>query len=208
MASLLKQHKLMHKPLSTIAEIRSGQTFRGSIKDSPTGNVRVLQIRDIKACTEIAPGTLPRIRWISSHQTGRLKDGDIVMPARGEYYSAAMYKTVTDGKDGSSETPVVATNQLFILNSRTAEVTNEYLCWYLNQQAPQQYFKTYCNRTSIAMLNIQSLGALPVPLPALEIQHKIVALHQCWQREQQLTQQLLNNREQMLKGVYQQLLEP
>lgn len=57
------------------------------------------------------------------------------------------------------------------------------------------------------MLNKQSLGALPVKLPPLATQQKIVFIQRCWEQEKQLTEQLLSNRELMLDGIFQQLLE-
>lgn len=56
------------------------------------------------------------------------------------------------------------------------------------------------------LLSKHSLGALKIPLPRLETQQKIVELQQLWEQEQQLTQQLLNNRETLLKGMFKQLL--
>jgi restriction endonuclease S subunit len=57
------------------------------------------------------------------------------------------------------------------------------------------------------MLGIDSLGALPVPVPSLETQRKILALQRLWEQEKQLTEQLLHNRETMLASIFQHLLE-
>jgi restriction endonuclease S subunit len=57
------------------------------------------------------------------------------------------------------------------------------------------------------MLRIHTLGALPVPVPPLETQRKIVALQRLWEQEKQLTERLLHNRETMLAGIFQHLLE-
>ena len=200
--ALLSKIQFMQKPLHKLANIRSGHTFRGSIIASPSGNVRVVQIKDIKACNALNGKTLPLIKWPAVKTPKALQAGDIVMPARGERYNAAIYK-----QEAGENEPVIATNQLFILHSRTNSVTNEYLCWYLNQALSQHYFKTHRSGTSIPMLNKVSLAALPVQLPALEIQHEIVAMNAIWQQEKQLTKKLLDNREQMLNGIFQQLLK-
>jgi len=192
----------MYKPLNKLVEIRSGHAFRGSISDTPEGDVRVLQIKDIKACATINEEGLPRIRWTNAKAPTALKKGVIVMPARGEHYNAATYI-----KQDDSDKPVVATNQLFILRSRSDAVTTEYLCWYLNQASSQHYFKTHASGTSIPMLKKHSLGALQVKLPPLDIQHKIVSIYALWLQEKQLNEKLQNNREQMLHGIFQQLMK-
>lgn len=203
--ALLTNTTFMQTPLHKLADIRTGHTFRGSIAESPTGNVRVMQIKDIKACTSVNEKSLPLIKWATDKAPKALQTGDIVMPARGEHYNAAIYKATQ-----SNNRPVIATNQLFILrahmNDNANSVTNEYLCWYLNQTLSQHYFKTHRSGTSIPMLNKYSLAALQIQLPPLEIQHKIVAMNAIWQQEKQLTEKLLDNREQMLNGIFQQLL--
>jgi hypothetical protein len=44
-------------------------------------------------------------------------------------------------------------------------------------------------------------------VPSLDTQRQIVALNRLWEQEQVLTQKLLQNREQMMQGVFQQLLK-
>lgn len=186
------------KSLQTIADIRAGYTFRTKITDDPQGGIRVLQIKDIKGRSEVQPEPLPRIQWQGAGAPPLLAAGDIVLPARGEYYNAA----IADGA-----VPVIATSQFFVLEVRNKAITPEFLCWYLNQPAAQNYFRANRTGTGMPMLGKQILGALPVPVPPLATQHKIVALQRLWEREKQVTEQLLHNRETMLAGIFQHLLE-
>lgn len=188
----------MRKQLHTIADIRAGHTFRGKIKNDLQGDIPVLQIRDIKDHTTLTTENLPRIKWQNLKEAATVRTDDILMPARGEYYKAAIMR---------GGEPAVATSQLFVLRLKTKEMMPEYLGWFLNQRTAQQYFLTHRSGTSIPMLNKQSLGMLEVSIPPLETQAKIVAIQECWEQEKQLTEQLLINREQMLNGIFQQLLE-
>jgi hypothetical protein len=188
----------MHKPLKALADIRTGYTFRGKIKEDPQGEVRVLQIKDIKGRREVLTEQLPRMQWQGAGVPPLLVAGDIVLPARGDYYHAAL-------ADGAA--PIVATSQLFVLHPSNKTVTAEFLSWYLNQPAAQNYFRANRTGTSISMLSRQVLGALSVPVPTLAIQHKIVALRLLLEREKNITEQLLHNRQQMFAGIFQHLLE-
>ena len=188
----------MHKPLHSLAAIRTGHTFRGRITEDPQGDIHYVQIKDIKGQTQLRSETLPRTNWQGPAEPPMLGAGDILLPARGEYYDAVV-------ADGAA--PVVATSQFFVLRPRSDAVTADYLGWYLNRPEARSYFLTHRTGTSIPMLSKSSLGELPVPVPTLEVQHQILALQQLWEQEQELTELLLHNRERMLTGIFQQLLE-
>ncbi|MEG7521823.1 MAG: restriction endonuclease subunit S [Chromatiales bacterium] len=188
----------MRKPLYTIANIRAGHTFRGKINEDPTGNLPVLQIKDLKDRAMLTADQLPRINWQGAKEAATVKPGEILLPARGEYYRASILR---------GDEPVMAASQLYVLRITSKQIVPEYLNWYLNQSVAQHYFLTHRSGTSMPMLNKQSLGALPVAVPTLATQEKIVSVQRCWEEEQQLTKQLLANRERMLNGIFQQLLE-
>lgn len=188
----------MHKHLKTLADIRTGHTFRGKIVDDSQGDIRFVQIKDVKGQTSLQSESLPRMQWPGTGEPPLLTEGDILIPARGEHYDAA----VIDGR-----VPSIATSQLFVLHPRSKNISSEYLVWYLNQPAARNHFRAHSTGTSIAMLNKTTLGALLVPVPPLETQRKIVALQRLWEQEQLLTEQLLHNRETLLAGVFQHLLE-
>lgn len=188
----------MRKPLNTIANIRAGHTFRGKINEDPTGNLPVLQIKDLKGRAMLTADQLSRINWQGAKVVATVQPGEILLPARGEYYRASILL---------GDEPVIATSQLYVLRLTSKEITPEFLNWYLNQSPAQHYFQTHRSGTSMPMLNKQSLGALPIAVPTLATQEKIVSVQRCWEQEQQLTKQLLANRKKMFNGIFQQLLE-
>jgi restriction endonuclease S subunit len=189
----------MKHPLGSIADIRTGHTFRGRINEDPAGEVPVVQIKDLKGHPWVTSEGLPRIRRPKEKSLDPARPGDILLPARGEHYHAAILQ---------GDEPAIATNQLYVLVPKSERITMEFLTWYLNQRAAQHYFSTHRSGTNIPMLNIASLGALPVPLPPINIQDKIVRLNRIWIEEKALTERLLKNREIQLKAIFQRLLEP
>lgn len=189
---------LMRKPLHTIADIRTGHTFRGKIKEDPEGDFPVLQIKDLKERTRVISAQLPRIKWQSDREPTPAIAGDILLPTRGEHYKAVILQ-------GSE--PVIVTGQLFVLRPKSKQLMPKFLAWYLNQKTAQHYFLSHRTGTGIPMLNKQPLGLLKIPMPPLETQQKIVAIHDLWVQEREVTEQLLDNRETMLNGIFHNLLE-
>lgn len=188
----------MAEPLNAIADIRAGHTFRSRIDEDPVGNIPVVQIKDLKDRAMLTADQLPRINWQGAKAITNVQPGDIVLPARGEYYQASVLQ---------GDEPVIATSQLFVLRLTSKDITPEYLNWYMNQRVAQNYFLTHRSGTSMPMINKQSLSELPVAVPPLATQERIVSVQRCWEQEKQLTEQLLTNREKMLNGIFQQLLE-
>ena len=188
----------MRKPLRTLAEIGIGHSFRSGIDDDARGDIRVLQIRDIKDSVDLRPDLLPRIIWSGDGKPPLLKPGDVVLPSRGGRYDAVLVR---------SKEPMLASGQLYVLHPSHRSLLPEYLCWFLNQPASRNYMLKNRAGTGIPSLSRQVLGDLSVPVPALETQRKIVALQQLWQQEQSLTRQLLVNRQTMLDSMFGKFLE-
>ncbi|MEO5558100.1 MAG: restriction endonuclease subunit S [Dokdonella sp.] len=187
----------MRKPLRAIADIGVGHSFRLGIEDDPAGDIRVLQIRDIKGAGIIQEDALLRMTWPASGEPPLLKPGDVVLPSRGGRYDAVLIQ----GKE-----PMLASGQLYVLHASQRSLLPEYLCWYLNQPASRSYMLRNRAGTGIPSLSRQVLGDLPVPVPSMETQRKIVALQQLWQHEQDLTQKLLANRQKMLDSLFGKLV--
>lgn len=188
----------MRKPLNKLADIRVGYSFRTKIENDPLGDIRVLQISDIRNADELDPDTLPLVQWTVANKPPLLRRGDVVMPARGDHYDALVIE---------SDEPMVASGQLFVIEPRQSGVRSDYLCWFLNQPEARNYMLKNRAGSSIPSLSRPVLGDLPVTVPSLETQQKILDLAQLWQQEQSLSQQLLANRQKMLEGIYSKLLE-
>ena len=188
----------MRKPLYKLADIRVGYSFRTKIENDPLGDVRVLQISDIRNAAVLDPDTLPLVKWMVANAPPLLRRDDVVMPARGDHYDALVIE---------SDEPMVASGGLFAIEPKSEVVRPDYLCWFLNQPESRNYMLKNRAGSSIPSLSRAVLGDLPVIVPSLETQQKILDLAQLWQHEQSLSQQLLANRQKMLDGIYNKLLE-
>lgn len=205
----------MHVPtklmaLGDIATIRSGFTFREKIDELTSGgNARVAQIKDVRNEWETTQSSLlkanqlPMIQW-EGKDKAFVDSGTVLLPSRGSkggYFRASCLIL-----DSPAELPVVVSSQFLVLTPKP-EVLPEFLCWSLNRPDIQYLLSEGMSQgSSIVMLNTANAAAIQLKVPSLATQQKIVRLNELWEREQQLTQELLRNRESMLQGMYQHLL--
>jgi len=192
----------MRQQLKDIAEIRTGHTFRGKVPEDPKGDSRVLQIKDLRGKMVITSDTLPFINANDINRTNHLVLDDVLMPARGEHYNAAIFKP-----SKGSNAAVVASNQVLIIRVNKNKILPDYICWYLNQNEAKNYIKNEIRGTNIPMITKDSLSRLMVKVPPIGTQKKVVELVKLWHKEKELTEKLIKNRERMLNGMFNQILE-
>ncbi|MCK9246579.1 MAG: restriction endonuclease subunit S [Anaerolineaceae bacterium] len=197
--------------LGEIAEIRTGFTFRERVEEvSAGGNAHVAQIKDVRGAWEatntprLQAHQLPLINWQGKDKAFALP-GAVLLPARGAKGGYFRASCLVSGQE--SALPVVVSSQFLVITAREG-VLPEFLCWSLNRPAMQYWLSEGAGGqgTSLVMLTTKVAKALELEIPGIPIQQKILHLNELWEKEQQLTQALLNNRESMLQGMFQQLL--
>lgn len=184
--------------LGDIADIRSGYTLREAITPVPGGGVRILQIKDIERGWQWDPDVLPAITWEQHALPPLLEQGQIVVAARGNRNTAAVYR---------GDIPVIATNQFLVvtLKKKESDFVPEYLGWVLNQPMIQLQFQR--SGSNIQLITKAALMQVLVPVPAVETQHQISQLQRIWHHEDDLINKLQNNRRQLEVGILQKLLK-
>tara|TARA_R110000796_G_scaffold186678_2_gene303590 strand:- start:19290 stop:19925 length:636 start_codon:yes stop_codon:yes gene_type:complete len=199
------------KALGDIAEVRTGFTFREKVEEISTGgNAHVAQIKDVRGVleatytTELRAHQLPQINW-QGKDKAFVNPGAVLLPARGAkggYFRASYLMP-----DSKSDLPVVVTSQFLVIIPKPG-VLPEFICWSLNRPEMQHMLSEGAGSqgTSLVMLSTKAAKSLELAVPNITIQKKIVHLNELWEKEQQLTQALLNNRETMLQGMFQHLL--
>lgn len=177
-------------PLKDIASIRSGYLFRGKIEADPAGQYPVLQIGDIKPDSPIVPHLLTRVNLPDVRPSHLVATNEVVFISRGTRKRAvAMVEPIENA---------IATAQLFVLHPDET-VLPEYLAWYLNQREAQQYIEEHSTGTNVSLITMESLGKLPVQLPPLKIQQRIVEIHELALREKHLLAQIQAKRQTLIE---------
>lgn len=185
--------------VNEIVEVRSGYTFRKATAEPEAGELLGLHIGDIRHASVIDPSQLAHIELQSSGRPTLLMAGDVVLAAKGSHNRAALFL--------DEHRQVVPSNQFLVLSIRNRQLTSPaFLCWMLNYENTQKKLAEYRTGTNIFSISKKALQSLELALPSIEAQEKILRMHDSWEEEQRLTEALTRNREAMLHGMFQQLL--
>lgn len=187
--------------IADIADVRTGYTFRGLREGAAGEPVRAVQIGDLRDVTVVQPGNLSLAQWEGTGEVPALKEGEVLLAAKGNHNRAALFS------GPQADTRVVPSSQFLILTlKRAARVLPAYLCWALNYPPTQKLIAEHRRGTSIASVSKAALLQVPVPVPALGVQEKILRLQHLWDEERAIYAALAQNRETMLTGMFSKLI--
>ena len=177
--------------LSSIADAKAGYPFRGAVTDVRDGPVRVLQIRDVSSEGVADWSGVLRTALGGRREPEWVIKGDLVFVVRGTHYFAA----VIDNIPG----PTVFGPHLFHLRlKKKVRVLPRFLAWQLNQPPIQRCLHQAAEGSNQLSIRRAELESLPIGIPSMTDQQRIVDLAELAARERMLLGQLIRNREQEL----------
>ncbi len=192
----------MERLLKEIADIQAGYSFRGTIPVSKNGTYRVIQIKDVGYDGTISNNELVKVKIDSINSEYLTAAGDILFTSRGTTRRAA----VIDKKTADA----IFVSQLYALKIRTAAdavaaaasiTIPEYLAWYLNQPPAQEFFEANSSGSYIQNIRRDVLANLPVKLPPVKMQRKIVNIYRLGLREKEIAEKVLIKRRQVTESA-------
>lgn len=182
-----------------LATVRTGYTFRTDGSGEARSGLLGLQIRDIRRVQIVDSSQLSSVEWHGSGDPPILAPNDLVLAAKGERNFAALFV--------DHEALVVPSSQLLVLSVKNErETLPAFLCWILNFEPTQRRLAEYQTGTKIPSLSKKALLDVVVPVPPIETQQAILHLQSLRNEEHRLVRELETNRDKMLHGVYQELL--
>lgn len=188
--------------LSDIADIRLGHPFRGTVEQYDNGDVKVIQVKDTEATGEINQNTVVQTQLSTKKQPDWLQNGDVLFVAKGAKHYSVLVEQVLERS--------VCSPHFFVIRIKPtwrAVILPDFLCWQLNQQPAQRYFKATAEGTMYLSIRRQVLENVPIKVLKFEKQQQLAALHRSGVREQKVLQKLIANRQQQLEAIAIQALE-
>jgi len=180
--------------LNDVAEVRSGFSFRGAIDSLPPGDVMVLQVRDVTVNGSPEWPNLLRKELPNSRAPDFLRGGDVLITTRGRR-NDALALPVPPGE------AVAATNLFIIRILEDTPLLPAFLAWQINQKPAQDFLMAAATGSHILNLTRPALEALPIALPNLEQQQRLVDLANSIAQEQTLLTRLIENRQQQMDAL-------
>lgn len=183
----------MMAKLTALVEVQAGHPFRGSVPEDPEGNAFAVQMRDVSPDGGIAWAELLRTSLDGRKSPVWLQPGDVIFVARGARNYALSLQDV----------PVraVCSQYFFLLRVKSTGLLPEFLAWQINRAPAQRYLAKNAEGTDQLSIRRGVLEALPISVPPLEQQQRIVALAKDASRERQVLETLIRNREQLLDAL-------
>ncbi|MBU6340107.1 MAG: restriction endonuclease subunit S [Bacteroidetes bacterium] len=182
----------MQKRLEDIASITSGVYE----KVHPSGDTLYLQGKHFDAYGRIRRDMIMHPELQADERLGKhlLRDGDILLIAKGENNKACLYQKEIG--------QAVASSTFFLIRLTESGLLPEFLQWYFNTEYMKDMFSALSLGTQIASLSKKTLSEIEVPVPPLTKQKEMLEMQRLWDTEKALTTELLNLKD----TLYQKLL--
>ena len=194
----VRQQNIESVPLCAIAEIFSGYHFRGKVEPDESGNALIIQVRDLDDRRQLDLNQLTRAQ-IPKPAEYAVQSGDVLFLTRGyKPHGVVVHQPPAS---------CVPTSYFLVLRADQQRVLPEYLAWVLNSPAFQSDLMKATQGTVMAVVSKKRFENLPIALPDLETQQKIVGLFTLLGREKELTHQLLERREKLLHQSASKILQ-
>lgn len=180
--------------LNEIADIRTGYSFRTKLEPDAEGNALVVQLKELSEKNKIDISTAVRINMSDISENYLLQKGDLVFRSRGMDSTAAIM-------DITSNNIILSAPFQRIRLHDTMKVIPQYLLWYINSKDAQAYFSANKTGTSVSMISTAVLANLPVIIPSLEMQKKIVEINILSEKEIELQEELIRKKRLLTETV-------
>ena len=157
--------------LIDIATVKTFLTFRDQAPTySDNGNAFGITTKDLVS-NWAEFDNLATIEINESMTQKDLQTGDILMPSRGDYYPARLFK--------KKNIPSFPIGQINVITLQK-EIVPGYLAWYLNRPEIQNLIFQSLNGTTIKSLNKSRLNSLPISVPDHNTQIDIVRVQEIY----------------------------
>ena len=161
--------------LRDYAQIYTGYTYRGSLKESTKGNTAIIQMSDASQEGVAQPAQFARTQLDQFPAHYLLGPGDLIFRARGLVNTCALIT------EPLARTICIAP-LIFIRVVVPNELLPAYLQWFINLTSTQKQIATFARGSTVRMISVEAMLGLELVVPTLASQQEIIATTQLQQQ--------------------------
>jgi hypothetical protein len=180
----------MTRKIKDLATIQTGYQFRGKVQPVEAGTHNVVQPKDVDDQGRLHAEALDRVTPKRPVEAFLLRPGDVLFLSRGNRPVAV---TVTEPLEDT-----FVSSYFFLVRPNKNLVRPRYLAWSINVPL-RATLATLMQGTYVPQASIVDFGELPVDLPPLAVQDRIVALDDLGRREQHLAEEVARRRAELVR---------
>jgi hypothetical protein len=183
-----------------MATVQMGFSFRARLEAVESGDVAVIQMKDLRDDHTVDCGDLVKIDMTDVKEHHLVRKGDLVLRSRGLVTTSAIVPE-------ELAIAVVAAPLLRIRVKNAERVLPEYLNWCINQRDAQAFLHSRSIGTAQKMIGKEALDELEVFVPDLARQKNIVEMASLSAREQVLLHALAEKRNHYISELLMQCVK-
>lgn len=184
----------LSESLGDVAAIAAGYPLRGAVDELVSGEVAIVQMRNVDADGGIRWNEVQRIALPSKRPPTFLAVGDIIFTTRGTRNFALALDTV--------EGEAVCSPHFFVIRVLDARrIAPAFLAWQINQRTAQEYFQREATGSHILNIRREVIEKLPLAIPPLATQRAIVALADAARAERAALTRMIENRNHQIEAI-------
>jgi hypothetical protein len=180
----------MTSKIKEIATVQTGYQFRGKIEPTEAGTHYAIQLKDIDDEGRLHVEGLDPVTPKRSVEAFLVSPGDVLFLARG---NRPMAVTITHPVEDT-----FVSSYFFLIRPNESVVRPGYLTWAINVSL-QTRLATLMQGTHVPQVSIGDFRELPVDLPSLAVQDRIVALDELGRRERWLAEEVTRRRAELVR---------
>lgn len=182
--------------LKDCADIFTGLTVRGRVENDPSGECLLIQYMNVHPEKGIDFSTCHKIKTalVPSHQV--LQKGDILLVAKGGKTFAYIF---------NEDITAAAVSVFLIIRVTTKSVLAPWLALFLNHGSGSQQLEKKKEGTAVLNLNKSEVDNLELNVPDVMHQQRVIAIMGLWEREKQLTMQMIEKKNKFYSAMIDQV---
>lgn len=184
--------------LATVARVRAGYPFRGSVEEIEGGDALAVQMKDVEVGGGVNWPLVIRTTLAGRKEPDWLRAGDLLFVFKGARFYAVC---IDDPPDRA-----VCSPHFFHLQVADGQhVLPAFLAWQINQPPFQRQVLQAAEGSSQLSVRRPVLESMTLSMPSLAVQQRIVELDELARQERLALRRLIQNRERQLQALAEEL---